>query len=290
MATIRNPIEWTAASVRLAAAAVASTGHGLGDERAGPTLPVRRIAFGDLRTALRHGLDDFAHFRTDVVFLCLVYPVVGLVLGRLAFREDMVPLLFPIASGFALVGPFAAVGLYEMSRRREAGLPVSWPKDFAASRSPAFGKIAALGLIHVLMLLLWLAAAQLLYDATFGPEPPASLGAFARAVLTTETGWILIVAGCGVGFLFAAAVLAMSVVSFPLLIDRDVSAVTAISTSVRAAAANVGMMALWGLIVAVALALGSIPFLLGLVIVMPVLGHATWHLYRALVPRPLSSD
>jgi uncharacterized membrane protein len=290
MATIRNPIEWTASTVRLAAAAVASTGDALGDERAGPLLVVRRIAPADLAAVLSRGLDDFAYFRTDVVFLCLIYPMVGLVLGRLAFSENMVPLIFPIASGFALIGPFAAVGLYEMSRRREAGLPVSWPGDFAATRSPAFGKIAALGLILVLVLLLWLAAAQVLYDVTLGPEPPASLGAFVRDVLTTRAGWTLIVAGLGVGFLFAAAVLAVGVVSFPLLIDRDVSVAAAIATSVRAAAANPGTMALWGLIVALALVVGSIPFFLGLVIVMPVLGHATWHLYRALVPRPISSD
>ncbi len=284
MATIRNPIEWSADQVRLAIRAVESAVDALG-ERSAPALPVRRIAPADIRAALGAGLGDFAAYRTDVIFLCIVYPLIGLVLARLAFRYDMLPLIFPLASGFALVGPFAAVGLYEMSRRRETRGDAPVLDAFAVVRAPAFGKIAALGLVLVLMLLVWLAAAQGLYDVTLGPEPPASFGAFARDVLTTGRGWALIVAGCGVGFLFAASVLAIGIVSFPLLLDRDVPLATAVATSIRAVAANPAMTALWGLIVAAGLVLGSIPAFLGLVIVMPVLGHATWHLYRRLVPR-----
>ncbi len=287
MATIRNPIEWTADQVRLAISAVESAGDALG-ERADPAAPaptVRRIALADLRAALADGVRDFVAFRTNVIFLCLIYPVIGLVLARLASSYDLLPLVFPLASGFALVGPFAGVGLYEISRRREEGLPVSWPADFTVTRSRAFGKIVALGLLLLLTFVLWLAAAQGIYDATLGPEPPASAGAFIRAVLTTAPGWALIVAGCGVGFLFAATVLAAGFVSFPLLLDRDVPLGTAVATSLRAAAANPLMTALWGLIVALGLVIGSIPAFLGLVIVMPVLGHTTWHLYRRLVPR-----
>ena len=287
MATVRNPIEWSAAQLILAKETVAAVGDALGeraDPRA-PALPVRQIGLDDVRQSLVEGVRDFAAYRTDVIFLCLIYPVVGLVLARLASSYDMLPLVFPLAAGFALIGPLAGVGLYEISRRHEAGLPVSWRGDFAATRSPAFGKIMALGLLLVLTFVLWLAAAQGIYDATLGPEPPASISDFVRAVVTTAPGWTLIIVGCGVGFLFAALVLAAGLVSFPLLLDRDVPLSTAVMTSFRAASANPLMTALWGLIVAAGLVIGTIPAFLGLVIIMPVLGHATWHLYRRLVPR-----
>jgi uncharacterized membrane protein len=234
---------------------------------------------------LARGLGDFGAYRTDVIFICVIYPVVGLVLARLAFGYDMLPLLFPLASGFALVGPVAAVGLYEMSRRREQGVSITWADAFGVVSSPAFGAIAVLGLLLLAIFLLWLVAAYAIYEVTLGPEPPASIDLFIRDVFTTNAGWALIGVGVGVGFLFALLVLAISVVSFPLLLDRDVGLGTAVRTSVRAVVANPGPMAIWGLIVAGGLVIGSIPLFIGLVVVMPVLGHATWHLYRKVVPR-----
>jgi len=285
--TIRNPIEWGVDQLRVAALAGRSAGQAIGErpeDKVSSVPAVRRIELGDLRDALAKGLDDFAACRTDVVFLCVVYPVMGLVLGRLASEYDLLPLMFPLASGFALVGPFAAVGLYEMSRRREQGARVGWPNAFTVVRSPAFGKIMVLGLLLVALFLVWLAAAYLIYTFTLGPEPPASIASFVRDVFTTGAGWALIVVGMGVGFLFALLVLAIGVVSFPLLLDRDVSLGTALRTSARAFAANPGPIAIWGLVVAAGLAIGSIPVLLGLIVVVPVLGHATWHLYRKLLP------
>ena len=248
---------------------------------------VRKIGLADLKDALKRGWDDFAAMPTHALFLCLIYPVVGLVLGRLAFGYEVLPLLYPLAAGFALVGPFAALGLYELSRRREQGLDTSWQHAFDVIRAPSFGAIAALGVLLMMVFLIWIAVAQALYVATFGYTPAASMPDFLRAVFSTPEGWMLIVLGNGIGFLFALMVLIVSVVSFPLLLDRDAGAVEAVLTSVRAVAANPVMMALWGLIVAIALALGSLPFFLGLAIVVPVLGHATWHLYRKVVePAP----
>ena len=131
--------------------------------------------------------------------------------------------------------------------------------------------------------LLWLLAANVVYQLTLGPAPPISIAAFTRDVFTTSAGWAMIVVGVGVGFLFALVVLAISVVSFPLLLDRDVGLHTAVRTSIRTVAANPGPMALWGLIIAGGLVIGSIPAFLGLIFVVPVLGHATWHLYRKVV-------
>jgi uncharacterized membrane protein len=288
MAAIRNPIEWSWDQLRLAAGAAGSAGRSLrhvGQTLHSPAPAVRRIAPADLREVLAKGLDDFGAYRTDVIFLCVIYPVVGLVLGRLAFGYGMLPLLFPLASGFALIGPLAAVGLYEMSRQREQGIAVTWANAFGVVHRPSFGAIVLLGLVLLAIFLAWMAAAEMVYLATLGPAPPASIAAFARDLFTTSAGWALIVVGMGVGFLFALLVLAISVVSFPLLVDREAGLDTAVWTSIRAVAANPIPMALWGLIVAVGLVLGSLPFFVGLIVVMPVLGHATWHLYRKVVPR-----
>ena len=285
---IRNPIEWGWDSLKQTGRAMGSAGETMegaweGHDRSVPR--VRRITAADLRDVLRQGFEDFGAYRTDVIFLCLLYPIVGLVLSRLIWGYGMVPLLFPLASGFALIAPFFAVGLYEMSRRREAGRAEGWADAFGVARSPALGSIMALGLLLLALFVLWLGAAHIIWLMTLGPEPPVSLQAFAQDVVGTSAGRTMAIVGLAVGFVFALAVLMLSVVSFPLLLDRDVGLGTAIATSVEVVRANPGPMALWGLIIAAALALGSIPLLLGLAIVFPVLGHATWHLYRKVLPR-----
>jgi uncharacterized membrane protein len=283
---IRNPVEWGIDQLRAAELAAAQAGRHLRAPevaRHAPLPGVRRIGVADLRDVLARGVADFAAYRTDVIFICIIYPLAGLVIARLMFGYDMLPLVFPLASGFALIGPVAAVGLYEMSRRRERGEDISWADAFGVLRSPALGSIVALGLVLLVILVLWLQAAYTIYQATLGPEPPASVGSFLRDVFTTGAGWAMILVGCGVGFLFAALVLTISVVSFPLLLDRDVGLYTAVATSVLAVVTNPVPIALWGLIVAGGLVLGSLPALLGLIFVMPVLGHGTWHLYRKVV-------
>ncbi len=279
---IRNPLEWGLGQVGVAPR---GTAHAELEHRprllAPPT--IRRIGPADLKAALRAGLDDFGASRTDVIILCIVYPVIGLVLARLAFGGNVLPLLFPLCAGFALVGPVFAVGLNEMSRRREQGAEIGWSDAFGVARSPGFGAIIVLGLLLLAIFVAWLVVAALIYNVTLGPKPPASLAAFVHDVFTTHAGWAMIVLGVGIGFVFAALVLAISVVSFPLLLDREVRVDTAVATSVRATLANPGTMALWGMLVAGLLVVGSIPLFLGLTIVLPVLGHATWHLYRRLV-------
>lgn len=284
---IQSPIAWIGDRLDRAFHTVgsASDEEYWHENRQAGVLQIRRIGMAHIGQALRNGLADFAANRTDVIFLCVIYPVVGLVLARLMSGYGVVPLLFPLASGFALVGPVAAVGLNEMSRRREQGVDVRWVDAFGVVRSPSIGGIIGLGLVLIALFLLWLVSAAAIYALTLGPSPPVSIAAFAHAVFATRAGWAMIVVGCGVGFLFALLVLAISVVSFPVLLDRDVRMETAIWTSIQAVAANPLPMAAWGLIVAAALAIGSLPCLLGLVVVMPVLGHATWHLYRAVVPR-----
>jgi uncharacterized membrane protein len=228
-------------------------------------------------------MSDFSAMPTHAFFLCLIYPIVGLILARVSLGHDVLSLLFPLAAGFALLGPFAAVGLYELSRQREQGLDPSWQDALDVLHVPSRSAIAQLGVLLLAVFVLWIAVAEAIYVANFGHEPAASIPDFVRQVFTTPAGWMLIIAGNGIGFLFALAVLVISVVSFPLLLDRNVSASEAVLTSVRAVAANPVPMAIWGLIVASLLIIGSLPFFVGLAVVVPVLGHSTWHLYRKVV-------
>lgn len=244
---------------------------------------VRRIGVAEVREALRLGIDDFLAIPTQLLFLGLIYPLVGLVATRAAWGGDLLPLLYPMVAGLSLMGPVAALGIYEISRRRERGEPASWLNAFDVLRSPAIGTIAALGVVLAVIFVAWLYAAHAIYRMTLGALAPASIGAFARDLLDTPEGWQLIIFGNLVGFFFALLVLVTTVVSFPLLLDRNVSLVTAVRTSVRACLVNPGPMALWGLIVAAGLLLGCIPLFVGLAVVMPILGHATWHLYRKVV-------
>jgi uncharacterized membrane protein len=247
---------------------------------------VRKITPADLKEALAKGFDDFWAMPSHLVFIGLIYPIIGVCLAALTFSNNALPLLYPMASGFALVGPFAAIGLYEISRRRELGLSSSWKDAFDVLKSPSIPSIAALGVLLLVIFLVWLTSARALYQSIFGYEVPASYSQFVNQVLATSDGMRLVVIGNILGFCFAVAVLSISVISFPLLLDRDVGAAVAVYTSIKAVVMNPLTMALWGLIVAAALLVGSLPLFVGLAIVMPVLGHATWHLYRRVVEPP----
>jgi uncharacterized membrane protein len=256
----------------------------------GPDIPaaplkVRKIEPSDCFAALAEGFDDFVEMPTYPAFVGLFYALAGIVLVSLSSFGNALQLAFPFAAGFALVGPFVAVGLYEMSRRRELGRPATWRDAFAVLRSPALASIVALGLLLLALLAIWIAVAQLIYVLVYGPHPPAALLPFLRDVLTSGRGWLLIVVGGLVGLCFAALALCLSVVSFPLMLDRNVGVFPAIGASLITARENPVGVALWGLIVAVALVLGSVPLFFGLAVVMPVLGHATWRFYRRAIER-----
>jgi uncharacterized membrane protein len=260
-------------------------------EPAGELPVVRSIGPADLKDALVKGLDDFWAMPTHVVFITVIYPIFAVVLGAVTLENNFAPDLYPFAAGFALIGPFAAIGLYELSRRRELGLDTSWRHAFDVVHSKSLGAIVALGLLLSVIFIVWLAIARAIYVANFGYEEITSLTAFTHDLLTTRQGHNIIVAGNLVGFLFALLAFSLTVVSFPLLLDRNVGVVAAALTSVRVVLTNPMTMALWGLIVACSLAIGFLAFLFGLALVMPVLGHSTWHLYRKVVepdasPRP----
>lgn len=283
---IRSPLEWGWDHLKQTGQAVgsaATTMDGAWEDRASAPPTVRRITASDVGDALAKGVRDFGACRTDVVMLCLLYPIAGLAISRMAFDYGMLALVFPLIAGFALIAPIFGLGLYEISRRREQGLETHWTDAFAVARSPNIGSILVMGLLLLAIFCLWLFAANLLYTITLGPDAPVSAQSFVRDALTTPQGWTMTVVGIGVGFLFALLVLVIGVVSFPMLLDRNVGVGTAIATSVRAVWMNPGPMAMWGLIVAASLLVGALPLLIGLAIALPVLGHATWHLYRKVV-------
>lgn len=244
---------------------------------------IRRIGTGDVWSALREGWADFLAHPTQLIFLAVIYPLIGLLAGHLASGGSLMPLMWPLISGFALVGPIAALGIYELSRRRERNMPASWLDAFGVLRSPNLGAIIILGVMLLAIFVAWLVTAQLIYDSIFQGAVPASVQDFAQQVFRTPEGRRLMLVGNGVGLLFAVVVLALSVVSFPLLLDRPVGPMTALRASVRVVVANPVPMALWGLIVTVLLFLGSVPFFVGLAVVLPLLGHGTWRLYRKVV-------
>lgn len=257
---------------------------------------VRHVEFSDVFDALRAGFSDFWEKPSHYVFLCLIYPIVGMILITWASTGNALQLIFPLIAGFALLGPLAAIGLYEVSKRRERGMDASWRHAFDVLKSPAIPSMLAVGAMLTVTFLVWLFTAQALYVWLYGPEAPQSFTGFIHDVLTTQRGWTLLLWGNLIGFLFALVVLSTTSVAFPLLLDRDVGAYAAVQTSARAMLTNPLPMLLWGLIVAALLVIGSLPLFVGLAVVFPVLGHATWHLYRKTVvsspqkkPRPTAA-
>jgi uncharacterized membrane protein len=244
---------------------------------------LRKIGIADVLDAIRRGYEDFAEKPSHYVFLVVIYPISGLILMTWAAGDDAFQLIYPLLTGFALIGPIAAIGLYEISRRREAGLDTSWKHALEVVRSPAVPSILAVGGMLVVLFVIWMLVAQGLYAWLYGAGGPDSLGAFLLDVVSTRRGWTLIILGNGIGFLFALVALSTTVVAFPLMLDRDVGAVAAVRASVQAMMLNPIPMLFWGLVVVGGLVAGSVPVLAGLIIVLPVLGHSTWHIYRKVV-------
>lgn len=278
--TIRNPGEWAAERISGTSRWLGAVNRAVRGAPGVATPAARTVTLTDLRDALSGGFDDFMACRSDVLFLCVIYPLAGLVAVGLATDAALAPLLFPAVAGLALVGPAVAVVLYEMSRRRERGEAADWSAVLGVLGSPSFGAMTLLAVALFAVFGLWLAVAQGLYMAFLGPQPPESIAAFLSAALFTAPGWAMAVTGVALGFLFACLALSVSVVSFPLMLDRQVGVVGAVRASIDVVAKNPAAMAVWGLVVAGGLLLGSLPLFLGLVVAMPVLGHATWRLYR----------
>ncbi|MET0986830.1 MAG: DUF2189 domain-containing protein [Steroidobacteraceae bacterium] len=246
-------------------------------------IDVRKIGVRELWKSLKEGYEDFNAKPSFGIFLTAIYPLFALFLTLFAVGENLNHLVFSMIAGLTLLGPVVSVGLFAMSRRREGGLDLSWRSAFDFVHSYSFAPIAALSVVMMLLYTAWLFMAQFIYEGVFGADLPASLAALVAEITTTRRGGALILYGVGVGAIFAFTALAMSVFAFPLLLDKPTTSFTAVSTSIRAVLNNFIVMLIWAVIVVALLVVGASLFLIGLAAVLPILGHATWHLYRKVV-------
>lgn len=254
-------------------------------------IKVNRIGIEDLWECLRKGYDDFSNKPSSAVaLLILYYPLAAVIFTLFALDQELRYLLFPLVAGFTLFGPIVAVVFFGLSRSREKGEEMRWRVAYRFVHSASFAPILGLSIVMTLLYLFWLYGAELLFFGIMGSAPIESAGSFFGRLFSTREGWLLIAYGNFVGFLFAFAAMALSIVSFPLALDKPVTAITAASVSVRAFTTNSVVLGVWGLVVVGLLALGTATLLMGLALVLPVLGHATWHLYRKLIEFEANSE
>lgn len=246
---------------------------------------IRAVGVDDIAAALRAGADDFRAMPSFGLAVGAVYALGGALIVTLAYAYDLAVLAFPLLAGFALIGPFAAMGLYEASRRRDQGRPPSAGDLLRMRAATARPGVLFLGFLLIFALFVWTRIALLIYALFFGTRP-LPLDALLVEVFSSAHGFAFLVIGNAVGAAFAFAVFAISLVSFPYMLEKDVDPVTAVALSVSAVAKNLLPLLGWALFVAVALAVSWAPFFLGLIVVLPVLGHATWRLYKRMIVHP----
>ncbi|MFN3614352.1 MAG: DUF2189 domain-containing protein [Rubrimonas sp.] len=246
---------------------------------------IRRITVDDITAALREGADDFRAMPAFGMAIGLLFALGGMAMMIAAYSLDMIVLAFPMLAGFALIGPFAAMGLYEASRRRDAGQSVSLGDIFNVRRATSTVNVFFLGFILLFALFVWLRVALLIFALFYGLNS-LPLDALLADIFTTARGFTFLLVGNAVGAAFAMVVFSITVVSFPYMLEKDVDPVTAVALSVSCVARNLVPLMGWAVFVGVALAVSWAPFFLGLIVVLPVLGHATWRLYRRMIEHP----
>lgn len=249
-----------------------------------PQIEVRQISRSDVQSALRAGLADFQKAPVLSLAFGAIFTLIGIGLALLLFRNGFAYWLLPLAAGFPLIGPFAAVGLYEISRRIEADEPLELGRILTAGFRSPHGQLPLFAVLAVFFLLVWLVLARVIFAVSFGTANMTNVMTSVE-VFFTGPGLIMLAVGSIVGAALATLLFAISVVGVPLLLDRDVDVVTAIITSVRATLESQSAMIYWGGFVALATIIAMLPMFLGMVLVFPMLGHTSWHLYRAIIPK-----
>ncbi|MBV7259066.1 DUF2189 domain-containing protein [Erythrobacter sp. WH158] len=238
------------------------------------------LKWSDLTAALRAGWSDFRLFPGFGLFFGVVFAGAGIVLAYVLLVQGQVSWLIPAAAGFPLLAPFTAVGLYEVSRRREAGLPMSWSAILGAVKGRGDEQILSMSVIIFVAFGFWVIIAHLVF-AIFTAE--AGAGAESLGFLLTPLGMAMLAVGGAIGGLIALAFYAITLVSLPMLVDREVDFLTAIFASLKAFRENTRVLIVWAIMIVLMLAIAVLTMFVGLLLVLPVLGHATWHLYRRTI-------
>jgi uncharacterized membrane protein len=244
---------------------------------------IRRLSFGDIRDCVSLGLADFARAPAFGLFFGAVIALcgAGIVAALTVFQRPY--LIYPFAIGFPLIGPFVAVGLYEVSRRLEAGRPLVWREIIGVIAAQRSREIIWMAFVMLFIFWIWMYQIRLLLAIFLGQMSFSSFERFTDLLLHTPQGWMFLAVGHVIGAMLALSLFALTVISMPMLLDREMDFITAMITSVKAVVTNPVVMLGWGLFVTVLVIAASLPFFLGLLIVLPVLGHTTWHIYRRAV-------
>lgn len=244
---------------------------------------VRPVGVDDIRAALLAGVEDFRRAPAYGLFFGAIYAFGGLFLIVAVSTLAMPWLAYPLAAGFALIGPFVAVGLYEVSRRLELGLPLGWGAVLGAVYAQSGRQLAWMAFVTLFVFLMWMYQIRLLLALFLGFQSFSTFGGFLTVIFTTVDGWMFLAVGHVVGAALAVLVFSLTVISFPLLLDRDADVVTAMITSVKTVVMSPKPMIAWAVVVVATLIVSAVPMMLGLLISLPILGHTTWHLYRRAV-------
>lgn len=253
-------------------------------EAARPPQPIlRKITISDVVDSLAEGMRDFQAAPLYGLFFGAIYAAGGLLILTTATRGGMGHLVYPLAAGFALIGPFVATGLYEVSRRREIGEPLSFAAILACIGRQGGRELGWMAFVTIFVFIIWMYQVRLLMALFLGLRSFTTAQEFVSVILTTPEGWVFLAVGHIVGAILAVVLYSLTVVSFPLLLDRDVDFITAMITSVRAVTLNPVPMLGFAAVVMVLTVAALLPLFLGLIVVLPVLGHATWRLYRRVV-------
>jgi uncharacterized membrane protein len=243
---------------------------------------VRKITTDDLRASLALGWADFRKAPAFGLFFSAVYVLGGVAMVYILLATGKSWATLPIIVGFPLIGPFAAVGLYEVSRRLQTGEPLDWGRVLGVVIAEKNRQMPSIAAVILIFFLFWNFLAHMIFALFLGLTVMTNITS-SFAVFLTPNGLMMLVVGTAVGGVLAFVLYAITVVSLPLLLDKEVDFVTAMITSFSAVTENLGVMLIWGALVSVLLLVGMVPAFLGLLVVLPLLGHATWHLYQRLI-------
>lgn len=243
---------------------------------------VLSITPADITAALHAGIRDLARAPIHSLFFGCVFSAFGILISYLLLIVGSSYWVLPLAAGFPLIGPFAAIGLYEISRRLEQGEPITWGGVLGAVIREGRVQLPSYAFIVLFIYLIWVYLAHLIFALSFGLKPLTNVMS-STELLTTAEGIGMLVAGTVVGGAIAILLFSVSVTSVPLLLEREIDVVSAMITSVKSVLANRAAMLFWGIILVICCIAAMVPMFLGMIVIFPVLGHTSWHVYRRVI-------